>query len=175
MRERDNDICRYHLVTLEIGTDDKSLLSKAKIKYKADVIHKTSALCIKLDFVDYEYDFDKSETSIPKYISDETTGKANPAKNKNANETNENNLNAVALDISDYYIELKPDANKIVTIESIPAGYNISDVKWTTSNMSIATVDNGNIKATGIGTCTIKVVTNDEKYSCECAVSVVEQ
>lgn len=163
------------LVTLEIGTDDKSLLSKAKIKYKADVIRKTSALCIKLDFVDYEYDFDKSETSIPKYINDETTGKANPAKNKNANETNENNLNAVALDISDYYIELKPDANKIVTIESIPAGYNISDVKWTTSNMSIATVDNGNIKATGIGTCTIKVVTNDEKYSCECAVSVVEQ
>ena len=54
----------------------------------------------------------------------------------------------------------------------VPSDATTKDVTWATSNEGIATVDNGNIKAVGVGTATISVTTSDGGKVASCTVTV---
>lgn len=57
-----------------------------------------------------------------------------------------------------------------LTATIIPAD-SVDAVSWTTSNASVATVNNGTVTAVGIGTCTITA--SSGSYSAECAVETI--
>lgn len=57
----------------------------------------------------------------------------------------------------------------------LPVGADISQFSWTSSNPSVATVEqNGTVTAKGIGSATITVTTNDGAASASCNVTVYE-
>ncbi|MDO5382332.1 MAG: Ig-like domain-containing protein [Eubacteriales bacterium] len=80
----------------------------------------------------------------------------------------------ITLDISDYYASIKNGESKTITVDSIPSGYSKDQLKWSTSDLKVADVNNGTIKSNGVGTCTISVATADGKYKCQCTVVVTE-
>lgn len=88
--------------------------------------------------------------------------------------TNSTTDESGGMDISDYYIELKTGSSKIITIDKLSSGYSESDIKWVSSNESVASVNNGTVTAVGSGNCSIKAVTSDGKNSIECTISVTE-
>ena len=61
-----------------------------------------------------------------------------------------------------------------VTVIGLPDGVNMGDVRFTSSDSSVATVDQGgNVKAVGAGVANIKVSVGGSVQIC--AVSVLEQ
>lgn len=75
--------------------------------------------------------------------------------------------------ISSYYIALDEGKSDRLVIKSIPDGYSSSDLSITSSDESVATVQqDGIIYASGAGACLIKIVTKDGKYERYCAVRV---
>ena len=60
-----------------------------------------------------------------------------------------------------------------IGVSSLPTGYTENDLKWTSLDESIVSVDQkGNITAVSHGTTGVTVTTNDGKYSANCAVIV---
>ncbi|GHV52404.1 hypothetical protein FACS1894181_15470 [Bacteroidia bacterium] len=53
-----------------------------------------------------------------------------------------------------------------------PGNATDQDVTWSTSNPSVATVDNGTVNFVGVGTATITVTTVDGGYTATCVVAV---
>lgn len=69
------------------------------------------------------------------------------------------------------YISLDVGSSAKISVKSLPSGYSASDLKWSSSDPSVVSVDsNGNIKAAGAGTVSITVKTSDGKYTTQCAV-----
>ena len=74
--------------------------------------------------------------------------------------------------ISTYYVSAAEGETRVIEITNLPGGYEMSDVKWSTSDSSVATVSNGTIVATGTGSAVITVETTDGVYVAQCAVTV---
>ena len=63
--------------------------------------------------------------------------------------------------------------SETLTPEFTPADPAIKTVTWTSSDKTVASVDeNGTVKAVGVGSATITVTTTDGKYTATCTVTV---
>ena len=71
------------------------------------------------------------------------------------------------------YISVHEGETSSIGVSSLPTGYTENDLKWTSLDESIVSVDQkGNITAVSHGTTGVTVTTNDGKYSANCAVIV---
>jgi len=76
----------------------------------------------------------------------------------------------VSLDIEEQDLDVGEELTLTLTIE--PANATFDEVKWTTSDEAVATVDqNGKVTATGLGEATITVTVDDE-FTATCKISV---
>lgn len=96
--------------------------------------------------------------------NDRTTieGKDVPAKtlDKSGNEIADGMIPVVielaSLNIKEDNFTLSKGSSKTLTVEGTPAAaFDKDAVKWTSSNKNVATVENGEVKAVGVGTATI--------------------
>lgn len=77
------------------------------------------------------------------------------------------------IDIADFALGLAVGESEKITIEAVPQEYEFSDLRFSSENPNVATVDsNGNVKAVSEGNATIIVSTSDGKYSSRCSVLV---
>ena len=51
-----------------------------------------------------------------------------------------------------------------IDIQSLPNGYSINDIRYSSSNESVASINDGKIKANELGNTKIRVYTSDDKY-----------
>jgi Zn-dependent metalloprotease/uncharacterized protein YjdB len=80
-------------------------------------------------------------------------------------------VSGVSLDKTSVRLEEGKDANLVATVDSADAPNK--RLTWSSSNNSVATVDNtGKVKAVGEGTATITVTTVEEGYTASCIVTV---
>ena len=77
---------------------------------------------------------------------------------------------SVTLDQTEVTIEQTQQVTLTATIT--PEGANSQDIVWTTSDASVATVNNGVVTAVGIGECDITVTYHDKQAVCH--VTVIE-
>lgn len=76
--------------------------------------------------------------------------------------------------ISTYFAAMEEKQTDKLLIEKLPDGYTASDLVFTSSNPSVATVDsNGVVSAISQGVCYIDVETKDGEYSQRCTVTVL--
>ena len=87
------------------------------------------------------------------------------------------NINKIVLatDISIDKTNITLGINETATINAIiqPDNAANKNVIWTTSDESVATVDNGTVTAKGLGNAVITAATENGKYTASCNVSVV--
>lgn len=79
------------------------------------------------------------------------------------------------LDIDTYFINLLVGNSEKIKIAQLPKGYKVSDVKFSSSNTAVATVDaNGKITGVGDGIAEIEVSIPGTEYKVTCTVVVSE-
>jgi len=78
------------------------------------------------------------------------------------------------LDLSSFREIVAIGESKTLTVENLNKNYSAQDLIWESSNPSIATVNQGIIKALSNGDVIITVRTKDDLYYAECYVSVEE-
>ena len=61
-----------------------------------------------------------------------------------------------------------------LAIENLPPGYEETDIVWSSSDTSVATVADGLVSANAAGSATITAKTSDGEYSVLCNVIVAE-
>ena len=69
-------------------------------------------------------------------------------------------------------LELMEGESATLTATVSPSDATNKSVRWSSSDTSVATVDNGKVSTVNVGTCTVKVTTEDGSFSAECAVTV---
>ena len=79
-------------------------------------------------------------------------------------------VQSVSLDKSELTLIKGQTATLNATI--VPSDATTKDVSWASSNISAVTVDNGSIKAVGVGIATISVTTSDGSKVASCTVTV---
>lgn len=67
---------------------------------------------------------------------------------------------------------LQVGSNEILTASVAPAEATNKNVTWTSSNTSVATVENGVVTAVGVGSATITVTTTDGSFTATCTITV---
>ena len=73
-----------------------------------------------------------------------------------------------------YYAAVEETKSARLGIEALPKGYSTSDLVYTSSDTSVATVDgNGYISGVNSGSCLITVSTKDGKFSSVCAITIL--
>lgn len=77
------------------------------------------------------------------------------------------------LDIDSFFINVSVGSTSKVNIIQFPEGYDMSDIKFSVNDTSVATIDSSGL-VTGVaeGTSLITISTTDGKFSVETAVSV---
>ncbi len=177
------DLALYVPMTVFIGADDKeTLLGQADIKWKKTIWDASNSKLKKLGHLENDKFVDKC-----KY--DETDKEAN--ENgwlsdilKKLNEEWEHAMDIVeqefasargsGLEISVYYAVVEEGQSERLDVESLPNGYHITDLIFTSSDETVAVVDNaGRITGISKGGCTITVSTKDGKYSQVCALNIL--
>ncbi|MBO4797200.1 MAG: Ig-like domain-containing protein, partial [Candidatus Methanomethylophilaceae archaeon] len=81
-------------------------------------------------------------------------------------------VTGVLLDKSSLSLTVGSEAELKATV--LPPNAGNKNVSWSTSNASVATVDNGKVKAVSPGTATITVTTEDGNKTATCNVTVTE-
>lgn len=71
-------------------------------------------------------------------------------------------------------VRLEVGKNTTITPEILPTTAENKDIKWTTSNEDVATVENGVITAVGLGSAEITVTTAEGGYTSNCRVTVID-
>ena len=74
--------------------------------------------------------------------------------------------------IDTYYIVLSTGETRELNIVGLPAGYEVSELVWTSDNSSVATVNGGEVFAVAEGVAQITVSTPDGEYQAFCVVDV---
>lgn len=78
------------------------------------------------------------------------------------------------LTLSNYEVELTPGEAVVLDASVVPVNATIKDVKWITSDETVATVDDmGNVKALKNGVAYITAISKDGGYEATCKVNVV--
>lgn len=76
-------------------------------------------------------------------------------------------------ELADAYVSLEAGQSGRIGVKSLPSGYTVNDLVWSSSDTSKVTVDqNGNVNAIAGGTVSITVKTKDGKNIRNCAVMV---
>ncbi len=87
--------------------------------------------------------------------------------------SNSDPIESSQIRIQTYAISLKEGASKTITIKALPKGYELNDINFTSSNESVARVDEtGKVVAIKEGSARISLETSDGKYSVYCSVLV---
>lgn len=85
-------------------------------------------------------------------------------------------VTGVTLDITSKALDLGSKNTVKLTATVAPADANDKEVLWSTSNSSVAKVDqSGNVTAVGVGSATITVITADGGFKATCDITVIEK
>lgn len=76
------------------------------------------------------------------------------------------------LDIDSYFLSMNEGEQASIAITIIPKGYSTSDLMWTSSDTSVASVSGGVVTAHGSGVATITVRTTDGQFYKQCGIVV---
>ena len=97
----------------------------------------------------------------------------NPSHGEPSQSQNDTAVNGVSLS----YEELTMYKGKSATLKATvtPDTATNKEVSWTSSNTSVATVNNGVITAISVGTSVITVKTKEGGYTATCALTVIEE
>ncbi|MCR4748576.1 MAG: RICIN domain-containing protein [Lachnospiraceae bacterium] len=79
-------------------------------------------------------------------------------------------VKGISLDQSD--LELEVNTTKTLTPVFTPSDAGIKTVEWSSTNTSVATVNNGTVKAIAPGTATITVKSKDGGFTANCRITV---
>lgn len=177
------DLALYVPMTVFIGADDKeTLLGLADIKWKGTVWDADNSPLKKKghlednQFVDkckYDEDDDGSGgnswfTDILNKLEEEWDSAMDKA------EQEFQSARGPGLEISVYYAVVEEGKSELLKVESLPKGYHITDLVFTSSDEAVATVDDaGRITGVSKGSCIVKVSTKDGKYSQVCALNIL--
>jgi len=80
----------------------------------------------------------------------------------------------ITLNPTDITLNLCDNTIAILTATVVPSDATVTTVTWESGNVAVATVDEGNVRAVGVGTTTITVTTTDGGFAATCAVTVEE-
>jgi hypothetical protein len=87
--------------------------------------------------------------------------------------TEADNIPVGIFELEKSYISVSSGATARIAMKSLPSGYTMNDVLWSSSDPSKVVVDSsGNVKAIAPGTVQITAKTADGKYTASCAVTV---
>lgn len=176
------DLALYVPMSVFIGADDKeTLLGLADIKWKKSIWNADNSPAKKRghlengEFVDKcQYDTDDDDDGSSWF---EDTIKKWKEEWDNAMDKLEQEFESArgsGLEIGAYYAVVEEGKSELLKVESLPDGYHVTDLVFTSSDKSVATVDDaGRITGVSKGTCVIKVSTKDGKYSQVCALSIL--
>jgi len=81
-----------------------------------------------------------------------------------------NQLTLNSITLSDEYVTMKNNETKTLTATLNPSGIDASTIQWSSSNTSIAKVNNGVVTALATGICEITARCQDKQASCVVAV-----
>ncbi len=95
-----------------------------------------------------------------------------PSENTEPGTENGDAIIGEQLTIDTYFVNLGQGCNGRISVLTIPKGYTVSELIWTSSNTDVVTVSGGEITAVGSGIATITVRTSDGQYYQQCSVSV---
>lgn len=147
------------LVTFSIGGDD-TLLDYIGINVEFKLLTEENAP--KFQIYKDEYKIKGNKREYPIHDEEETTTKQEETTTENQNPS---------ISLSAYVVSLSQgEAQKV--IPTLPDGYSESDLKWSTSDSSVATVSNGVITGISEGSAIITVTTKDGSYKGQCNVLV---
>ncbi len=149
-----NNICNNYQYNLMSGHNDLGIYANNNYWGTLDENQINSSI---YDFYD---DFDRTKVLFKPFLINSAlvTRQTNPVMSISLSES-QKSLNSGA------------SMNLIATVSPIDA--TNSDVSWSSSDTSVATVDNaGNVTAVGKGTATIKAITADGGYTESCIVTV---
>ncbi|MGN0548738.1 MAG: Ig-like domain-containing protein [Acutalibacteraceae bacterium] len=77
------------------------------------------------------------------------------------------------IEISDFALDMAVGESRKLTVEAVPQEYELSDLKFSSDNTGVATIDsNGNVTGVSEGNANITVSTSDGKYSAKCSIFV---
>jgi len=82
-------------------------------------------------------------------------------------------VTGISLDIS--ALNLTAGAIETLTAAIEPANASNQNISWTSSDNSVATVNNGTVTAVSEGTATVSAITADGAYEAHCTVNVVNR
>ena len=83
-------------------------------------------------------------------------------------------VSSVSLDQSSLELDINGEDTATLTETISPSDATNKYVEWTSSNDSVATVDDGYIEAVGVGVATITVTTEDGNKTATCTVTVID-
>ena len=70
-------------------------------------------------------------------------------------------------------LTLEVDQTATLTVTVHPNNATNTAVRWASSNLDIATVANGTVRAIAVGTVTITVTTEDGNFAAECTIAII--
>ena len=90
-------------------------------------------------------------------------------------EETETTVHVSSVSLNESSLEMFIDGSSIsLTATVLPENATDKSVTWSSSNTSVAVVDNGNVMPIGVGTSTVTVTTVDGYKTAQCAVTVKE-
>lgn len=155
------------LVTIEIGGDD-TLLGVIGVEAKFELLNEDNAP--KFSVLDDSVEIKLTSIEIDLKDEDETTTEEETTT-KQEETTTDNSNQTPSISLSAYVVSLSAGESQQI-IPTLPDGYAESDLTWTTSDSSVATVSNGVIKGVSEGSAIVTVTTKDGSYKGQCNVLV---
>lgn len=153
------------LVSFSIGGDG-TLLDYIGINREFNLVTEDNAP--KIPIYSDEYEIKGEEKKYPIH-GEKTTTEQGETTTKKETTTTENQNPSISL--SAYVVSLSQGESQKIA-PTLPAGYSESDLKWSTSDASVATVSNGVITGVSEGSAIITVTTKDGSYKGQCNVLV---
>lgn len=177
------DLALYVPMTVFIGAEDQeTLLGLADMSWKCTVWNSDNSPLKKKAHLENDqlvdkckYDKKDAESSGDSWLTDifnKLEEEWNEAMDKAEQEFK--SARGAGLEISVYYAVVEEGKSELLKVESLPKGYHITDLVFTSSDESVATVDDaGRITGVSKGSCVVKVSTKDGKYSQVCALNIL--
>jgi hypothetical protein len=115
-----------------------------------------------------------SRTYYPTYPTD-STDSTDPTNPTNPNSGGDSSVHVTGVSLNQTATSLKVGETITLTATVAPANADNKNVRWSSSNESVAIVENGKITAKAEGTAVITVTTDDGSKTASCTVTVTKQ